>query len=166
MTKKPPRGPANMKQKPTRITRRDKKLDTPLKVPQAFVILGLFWHKSLIFIFDTKSSAKEHGNLRQFITKNAEPLRYFQVYTKIVGFNADSAEEIRTGFKNKIDLDQAMTGQEFCDLLGLEYQSMLNARALDRQANFDRLVKDLAQIPEATEILKLELCYNSQKFPG
>ena len=67
--------------------------------------------------FDTKSSAKEHANLRQFISMNAEPLRYFQVYTKIAGFNAKSSDEIRVGFKNKIDQDQAMTGQEFCSLL-------------------------------------------------
>ena len=49
--------------------------------------------------FDTKSSAKEHANLRQFITINLDPLRYFQVYTEIVGFNARSNEEIRMGFK-------------------------------------------------------------------
>ena len=55
--------------------------------------------------FDTKSSAKEHANLRQFITINADRLWYFQVYTEIVGFNARSNEEIRIGFKKRIDPD-------------------------------------------------------------
>ncbi len=103
--------------------------------------------------FDTKSSAKEHANLHQFISLNADPLRYFKVYTKIVGFNAQNQDEIRIGFKNKIDLDQAMTGKEFCDLLGVDYDAILDTRARDREANFKELAQELAKIPELLEAL-------------
>ena len=107
--------------------------------------------------FDTKSSAKEHANLRQFVTTNANPLRYFQIYTKIVGFNAQSQEEIRIGFKNKIDQDQAMTGKEFCDLLELNYEEILDTRAKDRETNFNQLVKELIEIPKVQGFVKSEL---------
>ena len=106
--------------------------------------------------FDTKSSAKEYANLRQFISLNADPLRYYQVYTKIVGFNARNREEIRVGFKNKINLRQAMTGKEFCDLLEIGYEKILATRARDREVNFDSLVKELAEIPEVREAIKAE----------
>ncbi len=103
--------------------------------------------------FDTKSSAKEHANLRQFIDKNANPLKYFQVYIKIVGFNAQTPEEIRSGFKNKIDIDQAMTGQQFCELLDLNYSDMLETRARDRESNFTNLVQAVLGIPEVQDIV-------------
>jgi len=96
--------------------------------------------------FDTKSSAKEHQNLHTFISKNAYPLQHFQIYSKICGFNADSKEIIRTGFKNKIALEQAMTGEEFCALIGLDYKSIVKKRKEDQVTNFDQFVDELLLI--------------------
>ena len=104
--------------------------------------------------FDTKSSAKEHANLRQFITMNADALTYFKVYANIVGFNASTREEIRTGFKNKIDLDQAMTGEEFCELVDLDYQTILDNRAQDRIDNMDVLINEILKISEIRDVLE------------
>ena len=104
--------------------------------------------------FDTKSSAKEHANLHQFITMNSEPLHYFQVYAKIVGFNANTQEEIQIGFKNKIALEQAMTGRDFCSLIEIDYDSILESRASDREDNLNILVDDLLKITELHNRLK------------
>ena len=107
--------------------------------------------------FDTKSSARENANLLQFMSMNVDPLRYFQDYTKIVGFNARNREEIRNGIKNKINLRQAMTGKEFCDLLEIDYETILAIRARDREDEFNGLVREMAEIPEARKAFKAEL---------
>ena len=96
--------------------------------------------------FDTKSSSKEQGNLHTFLSKNAMALQYYQSFCKIVGFNAKTKEEIRTGFKNKIDINQAMPGKEFCKLLGLDYKGIVRNRALDAEANFENFVDELLKI--------------------
>ena len=98
--------------------------------------------------FDTKSSSKEHQNLHDFLSKNAIALQYFHSYCKICGFNATSKEEIRKGFKNKIDINQAMTGKELCELVGLDYEGIVKRRAEDRVKNLESFVDDLLKIPE------------------
>ena len=96
--------------------------------------------------FDTKSSAKEQANLSQFLNKNSEVLRYFHSCGKICGFHAETREEIRAGFKGKIDISQAMTGAEFCNLLGINYQKILRLRAQDKKANFNQFLDELLAI--------------------
>lgn len=96
--------------------------------------------------FDTKSSAKEQSNLNQFLSMNADILRYFQSYGKICGFHARTKEEIQIGFKGKIDINQAMTGAEFCDLLGINYEEILKLRAQDKEANFNQFLHELLEI--------------------
>lgn len=99
-------------------------------------------------VFDTKSSAKESQNLRTFLSKNADALHYYNSYCKIVGFNAQTHEEIVIGFKQKIALDQAMTGSEFCELLGINYDLIRDVRAQDREHNLDSIVDELLLIDE------------------
>ena len=96
--------------------------------------------------FDTKSSAKEHANLHTFVSKKAMALRDFRSFCKIVGFNARTREEIHIGFKNKIALEQAMTGEEFCMLLGLDYKQIIKQRKEDARANFHNFVNEILGI--------------------
>ncbi len=105
--------------------------------------------------FDTKSSAKEQANLHQFIKSNADALKFFQIYAYIVGFNAISREEVRTGFKNKIELKEAMTGEEFCHLIDLDYQIIREKRAQDRVDNMTMtvFVEELLNITELRSAL-------------
>ncbi|MCE2469344.1 MAG: hypothetical protein J4F32_02270 [Dehalococcoidia bacterium] len=96
--------------------------------------------------FDTKSSAKEHTNLVEFLAINADVLKYYQRHSKICGFNANTREEIQQGFKGMIGTEEAMTGREFCDLLRIDYQAIVDIRANDRQENLDYLVEHLLNI--------------------
>jgi len=107
--------------------------------------------------FDTKSSAKEHANLRQFLSKNADALKWFEAYGRVVGFNAETQEEIWVGFKKKISLEQAMTGRQFCELLEIDYDQMAATRAEDRARNFNSFIDDLAGIEQVREALKSRL---------
>lgn len=40
-----------------------------------------------------------------------------------------------------------MTGREFCDLVGIDYDSILALRAADRQANYNEFLEELLRIP-------------------
>ena len=95
--------------------------------------------------FDTKSSAKEQANLREFLSMNAAPSQYYRSYCQICGFNAETKSEIQQGCKWKIDIDEAMTGREFCELVGVDYDRIVNIRANYRQANFDQFINRLAE---------------------
>ncbi len=96
--------------------------------------------------FDTKSSAKEQQNLIDFLSINATTLHYYNCVAKVCGFNAVTREEIQIGFKGKISIDEAMTGREFCVLVGIDYDDILALRAADREANYHQFLKDLLNI--------------------
>ncbi len=97
--------------------------------------------------FDTKSSEKEQQNLVDFLSTNELTLHYYSCHGKICGFNANTREEIQIGFKRKISLEEAMTGREFCNLLQIDYDSILALRAADREANYSEFLEELLQIP-------------------
>ena len=103
--------------------------------------------------FDTKSSAKERENLQTFLDQNATTLHYYQNHCRICGFNATTRAEIQEGFKGVIDISQAMTGREFCELLGVDYDAILAQRAADREANFDHLITELLNISAVREAI-------------
>ena len=103
--------------------------------------------------FDTKSSAKEQANLHTFVSKNAMALNNFQSYCKIVGFNARNKEQVKIGFKHKIALEQAMTGEEFCKLLKLDYKKIVHQRKADAKANFDHFINELFEIDTVSKAI-------------
>ncbi len=90
--------------------------------------------------FDTKSSSAEKEHLYEFIRKNAQKMQYtFDGH--ICCFNKTSREEIVKGFKNKITKDDALTGREFCELLEIDYDDIVNTRKKDRESNLDYFLK-------------------------
>ena len=99
-------------------------------------------------VFDTKSSEQEHQNLLNFLSNNDSAFHYYNSYCKIVGFNAQTHEEIVVGFKNKITPEEAMTGAEFCELLNIDYDEIRDLRAQDREYNLDQIIDQLLLIDE------------------
>ena len=97
--------------------------------------------------FDTKSSEKEQQNLVDFLTRNELTLHYYSCHGKICGFNANTREEIRIGFKRKISVDEAMTGREFCELVGIDYDGIIAHRAADREANYNEFLDTILAMP-------------------
>ena len=105
--------------------------------------------------FDTKSSEKEQQYLVDFLATNEATLHYYNCHGKICGFNANTREEIRTGFKRKISIEEAMTGREFCDLLQIDFDNILALRATDREANYNAFLEEILQIPSVrSDIIK------------
>ena len=68
--------------------------------------------------------------------------------------NAESKEQIRSGFKNKIAVSQAMTGRELCEILPLDYNAIIENRANDREDDFNQFLSNLTQIEPVMNWMK------------
>ena len=77
--------------------------------------------------FDTKKSAGEVESLRRFQNDISENIPY-KTLLLVCCFNQTDKEKIIQGFKNKIKPEEAFTGKEFCELIGIDYQSIVDKR--------------------------------------
>ena len=106
------------------------------------------------FSFDTKKASAELSNMRSFVEQNRQNLNCNEISFHFVGFNKDDRESIVKGFKNKITLEEAMTGREFCNLIKLDYDAITKARKGDQPDNVDYFLKELTQIAPVREKLR------------
>ncbi len=103
-------------------------------------------------VFDTKKAAAEYSNLKNFVQTNASKIPY-AFLARVVGFNRDEKEDIVSGFKNKISIDEAMTGKEFCDLVEIDYTKIIEDRKSDQKENFEYFINEFLGIPEVQSFL-------------
>ena len=92
--------------------------------------------------FDTKKSNGELETLtacKDFIENN------FEISTDyaLCCFNQKSRLNIVRGLKNRFDEAHVMTGNEFCELVGIEYETILNDRKSDANDNIMELARRL-----------------------
>ena len=95
--------------------------------------------------FDTKKAAAEHQQMHAFISKNAMNLQY-KVSAHFCAFNKDNRKDIVKGFKGKITIKEAMTGREFCHLLELDYDEIVEARKVHAEENIVFFLSELIKI--------------------
>lgn len=93
--------------------------------------------------FDTKKSNAELETLtvcKDFIENN------FEISTDyaLCCFNQKSRQNIVRGLKNRFDEAHVMTGNEFCELVGIEYEAIINERKSDAADNIMELARRLA----------------------
>ena len=106
--------------------------------------------------FDTKKAAAEHRAMHDFISKNGQHLPYV-VRAHFCCFNQNDRSAIIRGFKEKIAPQEAMTGREFCDLVELDYDSILELRKTMAEGNISYFIRELLKIPEVKEKIVKEL---------
>jgi len=100
--------------------------------------------------FDTKKSAAERRTVFNFINKHAKKLQYtMQPY--FCCFNQDDKSVIVKGFKSKITTEEALTGREFCDLLELDYDSIVKLREPLWEGNIAYFISELLKISEVRD---------------
>ena len=103
-------------------------------------------------VFDTKKASAERRAMHSFVERNAQHLQY-RVHCHFCAFNQSSRDAIVRGFKDKITREEAMTGREFCKLLELDYDEIVNARQVDQPGNVDFFLRELLCIDEAKTII-------------
>lgn len=104
-------------------------------------------------LFDTKKAMAERRAIHSFVERNAQYLQ-FRVRCYFCCFNQDDRDAIVKGFKGKISKNEAITGKEFCELLELDYDEIVNARKADQSDNFHFFMDELVKIPEIRSVLK------------
>ena len=96
-------------------------------------------------VFDTKKARAEQETMHGFIERNARHIQYpFKMH--FCAFNQEDRQAIRDGFKRRITLDEAMTGREFCDLVEIDYDAIVEARRADSSDNVEFFLSELVKI--------------------
>ena len=96
-------------------------------------------------VFDTKKASAERQAMHGFIERNAQHIQY-RFRAHFCAFNQEDRQTIWYGFKRRIALDEAMTGREFCDLLEIDYDAIVEVRRLDGPDNIEFLLSELVRI--------------------
>ena len=104
--------------------------------------------------FDTKKSNAELETLtacKYFIENN------FEISTDyaLCCFNQKSSQNIVRGLKNRFDEEHVMTGNEFCELVGIEYETILNDRKSDANDNIMELARRLVDCNNFVEAFEM-----------
>ena len=100
--------------------------------------------------FDTKKVAGEIESLltaKEHLIKTHK-LKEQDVLMFYCSFNATSHEQIEKGAKGLLPKNSAMTGKEFCELVGLDFNKIIQERKKDQQENLDYFISELKKIPE------------------
>lgn len=97
--------------------------------------------------FDTKKSVAEKEMLTIFMNHLA-PKIPFRTKFYICCFNQSDKDKIVVGFKNVFTADEVMTGREFCDNLGIDYDAIVQLRRDDATDNFKYVVEKMFEIKE------------------
>ena len=96
-------------------------------------------------VFDTKKASAERQAMHRFIERNARHIRY-RFRAHFCAFNQGDRQAIWDGFKRRIALDEAMTGREFCDLVEIDYDAIVEARRADGSDNVEFFLSELVKI--------------------
>ena len=98
--------------------------------------------------FDTKKVAGEVESLimvKDFLKKK-EPNK--EIILHFCSFNATSHEQIERGAKGLLGECKAMTGRELCELLGLDFNEIVEQRKEHQKENLEYFVSELKKISE------------------
>ena len=101
-------------------------------------------------VFDTKKAGAERQAMHGFIERNAQHIQY-RFRAHFCAFNQDDRQAIWNGFKRRIALDEAMTGREFCDLLEIDYDAIVESRRVDGSDNVEFMLSELLKIESVRE---------------
>jgi hypothetical protein len=106
--------------------------------------------------FDTKKSSGEVSNLTAFSTNVGSTLPY-STTVKVCSFNQNDKQAIVTGFKRTIDESMVWTGREFCELMGFDYDAIVNERKTNAEDNKRFLAEQLLLIPDMRQIIEQKI---------
>lgn len=120
-----------------------------------FLAFTICTHKNLCYVvelkdgyvLDTKKSQAEKDMLIAFVNHIAPKIPFRTKYY-MCSFNQEDKAKIVMGFKNKFDISEVMTGREFCEILGIDYEGIINLRKGDVEDNFRYIVEQMAMIEE------------------
>lgn len=106
--------------------------------------------------FDTKKSGGEVSTLRTFAQSVGSTLAY-STEIRICSFNQSDKQAIVNGFKRTVDKSLVWTGREFCELMGFDYDAIVQQRMADAELNRNFFIEELLKIQVVKNIVEGEL---------
>lgn len=103
--------------------------------------------------FDTKKAAGEWEALEHFVTAVARQIQ-FTVSPHVCFFYATDRQQVVDGFKRVLGAADALTGREFCDLLGVNYDDIVEYRRNHQRENFAFFLETLFRIPSVRTFIR------------
>lgn len=102
--------------------------------------------------FDTKKSSGELASIETFAKWLANQVNYKTTFF-FCSFNQTDKEAIVHGAKGRFDAAHAMTGQELCNLLTIDYDSLREKRQKEQPENLRYFISELLRIKEIRQII-------------
>ena len=106
--------------------------------------------------FDTKKTDGEIDSLVGFVDEVNGRIPYVPEI-RVCSFNQADKTAIVDGFKKRVDRSEVWTGREFCQLLGIDYQAVLDQRKAYAVSNREWLVSSILNIPDLRQIIDREI---------
>jgi hypothetical protein len=106
--------------------------------------------------FDTKKATGELENLQK-VADFVRARTGYDTTFHFCGFNQPSRALIVSGSKRRFSEEQAMTGQELCALLDVDFDALVTTRRSEQNENLEYLLKEMVEIPEARAWLEAKL---------
>ena len=94
------------------------------------------------YMFDTKKVKAEQENLKKFATIFGSRIPFVTDWY-ICCFNENNKATIKSGLKNEFEEEHIMTGQEFCHVLGIDYQEIIEKRNKDSRENLEYFLAEM-----------------------
>ena len=99
--------------------------------------------------FDTKKSAGERSAMNSHLKIIERCNIPYKSQAIICCFNVETRQQVQDAFKGKVfSLDECMTGREFCDFTGIDFDELAQKRKDDEPSNVSYFIKSLLSIPE------------------
>lgn len=107
--------------------------------------------------FDTKKASAERKSLHLFTQYNGSRIGY-TMNIFICCFNQNDKKTIVQGFKNKFNESEVLTGIDFCNLLEIDYNEIVNMRKKDQHENFNYFITELLKIEQVEKEIRNFFC--------
>ncbi len=105
---------------------------------------------------DTKKADGEMDHLRSFAGRFQARFTDYKVEPRLCCFYADTREQIVDGWKRRVKKSEAMTGREFCRLIGISHDNIKKKQELSAKKNLRHFVERLMDIDVVRELISEE----------
>src|SRR6266487_544137 len=102
--------------------------------------------------FDTKKASGELASMEIFAKWLSARMDYKTTFY-FCSFNQTNKEAIVHGAKGRFDINHAMTGQELCNLLNINYDALRIKRQKEQPENLRYFISELLRITEVKQII-------------
>jgi hypothetical protein len=102
--------------------------------------------------FDTKKASGELASMEIFAKWLSSRIDYKTTFY-FCSFNQINKEAIVHGAKGRFDISHAMTGQELCNLLNINYDALRIKRQREQPENLRYFISELLRITEVKQII-------------